>query len=458
MKKQVKLSETVESNINKSHFGRDFIWGVSTSAAQIEGAWNLDGKGISNWDQFATIPKVIANGDSPSISADFYHRFKEDIEIIKSLNISNFRFSISWSRLIPDGRGKVNEKGIDFYNQVIDYCIELNIEPWITVYHWDLPYSLEKMGGWSNREIIKWFEGYVTLCANSFGDRVKNWMVLNEPLVFTGAGYFIGKHAPGKKGFRNFLPAFHHTMLCQSLGIKVLKKILPNAEIGTTFSYTHVIPHSNSTRDKIAAEKADIILNKLCIEPLLGLGYPFDKLPVLKRMKKYMLDGDEELLMANPDFIGIQVYTREVVSHSIFVPYLQLKHIPAAKRTKNLTMMDWEIYPPAIYEAIRSLNKYDNIKKIIVTENGAAFKDDAHYGFIVDVERIQFLSENIKEVLRARQDGYKVDGYFVWSLMDNFEWTYGYKPTFGLVHIDYGTQKRTIKNSGLWYRDFLGDL
>src|SRR6185436_3817835 len=232
--------------LNKKHFGDNFQFGVSASALQTEGAWNKDEKGESNWDVFSKKKKKILHQHTPGIAADFYHRYEEDIEVIRSLNIPNFRFSLSWARLIPGGTGKINQKGIDFYNRVIDACIHRNIEPWITLYHWDLPQKLEEKGGWTNREILQWFEEYVSLAVRSFRDRVKYWMVLNEPMVFTGAGYFLGIHAPGKKGMKNFLPALHHAVLCQAAGLKIIKDEQPPAEVGTTFSCSHLTPYTNS--------------------------------------------------------------------------------------------------------------------------------------------------------------------------------------------------------------------
>jgi beta-glucosidase len=224
-------SDIHDSGLSKELFGDDFIWGVSTAAFQIEGAHNTDGKGESIWDNFSAKKGKILNGDKPNIACDFYNRYEDDIRLIKQLNIPNFRFSISWSRILPNGTGEVNQAGIDHYNKVIDYCIVQGIEPWVTLYHWDLPQALELKGGWANRQIIDWFANYVTICAKHFGDRVKNWMVMNEPSVFTGAGYFLGLHAPGKTGLKNFLPTVHHAVLSIVKGAKVLREILPEAHI-----------------------------------------------------------------------------------------------------------------------------------------------------------------------------------------------------------------------------------
>ena len=277
---------------NKTDFGEDFAWGISSSALQTEGAFNEDGKGLSIWDEFANKKSKIFNNDSPAVACNFYNNYKKDIALLKQLGIPHFRFSLSWSRILPNGTGNINQQGLDFYHNVIDTCIEFGITPWITLYHWDLPLELEKKGGWTNRNIIDWFQEYVEVCVNAFKNKVKHWMVLNEPMVFTGAGYFLGVHAPGKKGLGNFLSAMHHAVLCQAIGFKTIKKIQPDSEVGTTFSCSYITPHSASEKDKRAVAKIDALLNRAFIEPSLGLGYPTDTIPFLKKIKKYMRPGD----------------------------------------------------------------------------------------------------------------------------------------------------------------------
>ena len=440
---------------NKSNFGKDFIWGVSSSALQTEGASTVEGKGKSIWDEFSAGKNKILNNDSPTDACNFYSNYKNDIALIKQLGIPNFRFSISWSRIIPDGTGEVNQQGIDFYHNVIDTCIESGIEPWITLYHWDLPLALEKKGGWTNREIINWFQEYVSVCVKAYKHKVKHWMVLNEPMVFTGAGYFLGVHAPGRRGLSSFLASMHHAVLCQAIGYNTIKSIDANAEVGTTFSCSYITPNSNSAKDRHAASKIDALLNRAFIEPALGLGYPVETLPFLKKIKRYMHAGDEELMKADFDFIGIQNYTREVVSHTFYIPYLNAKLIPADKRKVYHTLMDWEVYPEAIYEMIKKYDGYKGIKKIIITENGASFPDEVINEKVDDKDRVHFLKSYLEQVLKAKQEGHKVSGYFVWSLTDNFEWAEGYRQRFGLIYIDFKTQKRLIKNSGYWYKEFL---
>lgn len=444
--------------LTRAAFGPDFQWGVATAAYQIEGAHDLDGKGESVWDRFTHTPKKIDNNDNGDRACDFYHKYPEDIELMRSMNIPNNRFSIAWSRVLPEGTGKVNEKGIDFYNRVIDTSLEKGVEPWVTCYHWDLPQALEDKGGWPSRDILGPFEEYVDLITRRFGDRVKKWMVLNEPAAFVGLGYFLGMHAPGRKGLKNFLPAIHHATLAQAEGGRIIRRNVPDAEIGTTFSAAHFMPKNEKKKmhHKSAARYA-AGFNRLFLEPALGLGYPIDTIPPLKRIKKFFEPGDEEKMVFDFDFIGLQNYTRDVIRHSLMIPFLWGKSVDPAKRPDHggITEMNWEVYPEGIYHLLKWMDGYPQIKKILVTENGCAFPDSLKDGRIQDTERKQFIQDYLGQVLRAKNEGVNVQGYFVWSFMDNFEWAEGYHPRFGLVRVDFETLERTIKDSGLWYRDFL---
>jgi len=440
----------------KNEFGDDFKWGVSTAAYQVEGAHNIDGKGPSIWDCFTQKKKKIFNNDNGNIACDSYHRYAEDISLIYKLNISNYRFSVSWSRVLPQGVGIVNHKGIDFYNRVIDFCLELGIEPWITLYHWDLPEALQKKGGWTNRDVIHWFSWYVDCCIKNFGDRVKHWMILNEPMVFTGAGYFLGIHAPGKKGLSSFLAAAHHAALCQAEGGRIIRSLRRDCKIGTTFSYSHIEPYRRyEEKDIKAATKVDALFNRMFIEPLLGMGYPTQQLKVMERIERFMYAHDEKMLAFDMDFIGLQNYTREIVRHAPLMPFVKAKIIKASKRNVQRTLMDWEVYPPSIYKALKRFESYPEIKEVIVTESGAAFDDMFEGEEVDDHKRVKFLQDHIAQVLLAKKEGVNVNGYFVWTLMDNFEWAEGFYPRFGLINVDFKTQKRTIKSSGRWYSQFL---
>jgi beta-glucosidase len=443
---------------DKSHFGDDFLWGVSTAAFQIEGSHDADGKGPSIWDVFTAKKGRVKSNHHARTACNFYSSYQTDINLIRKLNIPNFRFSISWSRLLPDGTGTVNPAGIAYYNRLIDYMLECGIEPWVTLYHWDLPHALELKGGWTNRESTDWFTEFTELCARTFGDRVKNWMVMNEPSVFTGAGYFLGVHAPGKRGITNYAKAVHHVTLATSAGARMLRMILPKANIGTTFSCTYIEPASDKKKDIAAAKRVDTLLNRTFIEPILGMGYPQADLPVLNKLNKYMLPGDSEKMAFDFDFIGLQCYTREVVRSSMLTPYIGAALVTAKKRKVPLiTEMQWEVYPPAIGHILKRFSQYEGIKKLIITENGAAFPDTLLNGEVNDTERTQYIQDHLNEILKAKNEGAKADGYFVWSLTDNFEWAEGYHARFGLIHIDFDTQQRTIKQSGRWYSRFLAN-
>jgi beta-glucosidase len=437
--------------IHSTDFGEDFIWGVASSAYQTEGAYLEDGKGMSIWDVFTAMP----GKESGHTACSFYHRYIQDIILMQYLNIKNFRLSISWSRIFPEGKGKLNEKGIEFYDQLIDFCLEQEITPWITLYHWDLPFNLELKGGWTNRDIVNWFTDYVEICVRKFSDRVKHWMMLNEPMVFTGAGYFLGVHAPGRKGLMNFLPAVHHAALCQGMGGRLIKSYKKDLQVGTTLSCAPIDPVDDSKMAREAAQRTDVLANRLFIEPLLGMGYPWDDWKVLMQIQNFMHAGDESLMQFDMDFIGLQNYTREVVKHSAVVPYLNARTIKASKRGVYHTSMDWEVYPQGIYRIVKQFDAYKKIKKIIVTENGAAFNDVVTDGHIHDFQRINFYKNYLRQLLRAKKEGCKVDGFFAWSFTDNFEWAEGFQKRFGLVYVDYPTQRRIVKDSGFWYKEFL---
>ncbi len=446
---------TGEKAINRNAFGNDFKWGVSVSAYQIEGAYDADDKSLSIWDVFTN--RKGYKGHNGNVACDFYNNYRSDLQLLKSLNVPNFRFSLAWPRIFP-AAGSYNSKGADYYNRIIDHCLELGIEPWVTLYHWDLPHYLEEKGGWANRDVVGRFEEYAERCARQFGDRVKHWMVLNEPLVFTGAGYYMGIHAPGKRGLRNFLPALHHAVLCQAQGGRILKELCPRAEVGSTFSCSHVEPYRNTEKDIIAAGKVDALLNRLFIEPALGLGYPFKELKILQRIEKFIKPGDEKLMAFDFDFTGIQNYTREVIKHSFFTPYLHASIVSAKSRKAPVTKMNWEIYPQSLYHVIKKYSAYQGVKKIYITENGAAFEDVLlQNGRINDLDRRSFIQDCVYQLYLAKNEGAKVNGYFIWSFLDNLEWSEGFHPRFGLVYVDFNSQKRIVKASGEWYRDFLAN-
>lgn len=437
-----------------ANFGR-FTWGVACAAYQCEGAWNADGKGISVWDTFANDAGNIKDHTNANTSCDFYHYYKKDIALLKSMNFGALRFSISWPRIFPNGTGEINVKGLDFYNRVIDSCIENGIEPWVTLYHWDLPQVLQDKGGWRNRDTVYAFCDYVRVCADAFGDRVKNWIVLNEPLSFSLFGYGIGIHAPGEIGINNFFHAAHHAALAQSLGGKTLRECLPNANIGTAISCSPIEPQDpNSKSDIRAARRLDAIMNRMFAEPLLGKGYPYTDASILHRIDKYIQADDEKLLAFDYDFWGLQYYFRVVVNGNRAIPILQSTRVSPQKLGNEITDMNWEVHPEGLYKILKQFSQYP-VKTLLVSETGAAFPDTVQGAAVNDTQRIKFYKEHLYWLLKAKSEGVKVDGMFAWSFTDNFEWAEGYRPRFGLVYVDYDTQSRIIKDSGKWFTSFL---
>lgn len=444
-------------HISGKDFGKNFKWGVAIAAAQNEGAPDADGKGKTIWDTFSNKRGHIKDGAKLTIACDFYHRYKDDLLLVKALGFSAFRLSISWARILPDGTGKINKDGLLFYHKVIDECLQLGLTPYVTLYHWDLPQELENKGGWTNYQVIKWFQRFVAVCAEAYGNKVKNWIILNEPFGFTTLGYMLGKHAPGKKGLTNYLPAIHHTAMAQAEGGRIIRKLVEHAHIGTTFSCSQIIPFSDKKEDLAAANRIDILMNRLFLEPALGKGYPvedsfkfLEKLQLQNKTWKYT-----ERLHFDFDFIGLQYYFPVVVKHNSYIPIVQATEVKPVTRKVPVTAMGWEINADSFYKTIKKIWLYGSVKEIIITENGAAFKDKIKDGVIDDAARIDYFDQHLKAVLKAKKEGVNIKGYFAWTLMDNFEWSEGYRARFGLVHVDLKTQLRTIKNSGYWWRDFL---
>ena len=441
--------------LNAADFGEDFTWGAACAAYQVEGAWNTDGRGPSIWDTFSHKRGRVHNNENADVACDFYHHYKEDIAMAASLNLDVFRFSLSWSRVFPEGTKKVNPKGVQFYHNVIETCKKHGLEPWITLYHWDLPQSLQDQGGWTNRAILDWFSSYVEFCTIEYGSKVKNWMVMNEPAAFVGLGYMLGYHAPGEKGPLNFLKATHHACLAMADGGRIIRKNVESANVGTTFSCSHVDAFRNEKKHNKAIKRIDALVNRLYIEPSLGLGYPYDGFPALKKIENYFEKGDQERLVFDFDFIGLQNYFRIVGKKAVWPPLVWAKEVPANKRDVPRNEMDFEVYPEGMYKILKQFSKYEGIKKIIVTENGVCYKDDLRDGKVHDEKRIQFFKDYLHSILKAKKEGVPIYGYFVWSLTDNFEWSEGYDPRFGLIYIDFATQKRYIKDSGYWFQQFL---
>jgi beta-glucosidase len=453
--------ETGYGRFGRDDFGPDFTWGVATSAYQVEGAWDADGKGPSIWDTFCRAKRgprrrsPIRDGSDGDVACDFYHRYRDDVALVAELGFGAKRFSISWPRVLPQGTGPVNRAGLDFYSRVVDECLARGVEPWITLFHWDLPQALEDRGGWSSRDVVGWFEEYVATVADALGDRVRRWMVFNEPVSFVLLGHLTGEYAPGGHSRRRFLGALHHVNLCQAVGARVLRERVPGAVVGTTHYLTDVRATGTTALHRRAATAADAFINRTYLEPNLGLGYPTDDCPFLAPVERFFRDGDEQAIRVDLDFLGVQYYTCLLAP---LRPVPGLWTIPDYARDplrSNTTALGWEITPEGLYDTLAKVHAYGRYPSLVITENGATEVDRVVDGRIHDARRLLYIQEHLAQVARARRDGLPLDGYFVWSLMDNFEWSDGYVPRLGIVHVDFDTQVRTPKDSARWFQRFL---
>ena len=442
-----------------SDFGSDFQWGVATAAYQIEGAWNVDGKGPSIWDTFThrrrwPVP-TVRTGENGDVACDFYRRYPEDVAMTAALGFGAKRFSISWPRVLPAGTGAVNPAGLDFYSRVVDSCLEHGLEPWITLYHWDLPEALHQRGGWPNRDIVGWFSEYTDVVASRLGDRVKRWMVFNEPMSFCAGGYLIGVSAPGIIGRHKFLASVHHVNLCQAASARVLRDRVPGAIVGTTHVTLPIRATGTTERHERARRSLDALMNRVYVEPNLGLGYPVADCAFLRPIERYLQPGDDSAVRVDFDFVGAQYYTR-VLAPPLPIPLVGALPYPRRDfRGYDVNVMGQTSQPDGIHESLARLNAYGRFPSIVVTENGTAVPDVLEGDRIPDWRRIDYYRRHLLEVLRAKREGMPIDGYFAWSLMDNFEWAEGYVPRFGLVHVDFATQQRRVKDSGIWFRELL---
>jgi len=438
-------------------FPKNFFWGTATAAYQIEGAWKEDGKGESIWDRFAHTPGKINNGDTGDVACDSYHRWREDIALMRAMNLNSYRFSISWPRVQPSGSGSANSKGIDYYSRLVDASLEARIRPMITLYHWDLPQALEDAGGWPNRDTASRFAEYVELVAHALGDRVSDWMLFNEPSAFVDLGHLEGTHAPGHKSLVAFLRASHTVNLAQGTSFRALKATRPSARVGTAFSMLACEPATNSEDDRLAAERAHAMTNLWFLEPALNGHYP-EALAFLPETVMRIESGDLDKIRAPLDFIGINLYYRAIVSAPRTLE--RLSHTQewlfpvkmAGGEQGPKTDFGWEIWPQALYDMVTRITRDFNRPVIEITESGCSYNDgpDAS-GVIRDTRRIGYHRQYLEALARAIADGADVRGYHAWSLMDNFEWAEGFNQRFGLAYVDFKTQQRTLKESGRWY-------
>jgi beta-glucosidase len=428
-------------------FPADFVWGVATSAFQIEGAAALDGKGLSNWDTFCRVPGAIADGSNGDVACDHYHRWSSDLDIVQNLGVDAYRFSLSWPRVQPTGSGAWNAAGLDFYDRLVDGLLERGVAPYLTLHHWDLPQALQDQGGWANRDTVHRFVDYARHVAARLGDRVASITTHNEPWVMATLGYETGIFAPGIKNRKLAMQAAHHLLLSHGLAMQALRADGCSSAVGIVLNLSPVQPASAVPDDIAAARLEDGRLLRWYMDPLFHGRYPQDVIDFLGADAPQVDAGDLAAIAQPMDFMGLNYYTRAVVSAQ--------GRWDVKQSGLELTDMGWEIYPQGLTELLLRLHRDYAVPPLFVTENGGAFKDALQDGRIHDSGRQQYIESHIAAVGEALRLGVPMVGYMVWSLLDNFEWASGYEKRFGIVHVDYETQTRTLKDSALWYREFI---
>jgi len=425
-----------------------FTWGVATSSYQIEGAATAGGRGPSIWDTFSRVPGAVINGDSGDVACDHYHRYNEDLDLIKWLGVNAYRFSIAWPRIFPQGAGSPNQAGIDFYDRLIDGALERGITPWPTLYHWDLPQALEDKGGWNSRATSERFAEYAHLMAEKFGDRVKNWTTLNEPFCSAWLGYLYGVMAPGIKDLQTAINASHHLLLGHGLATQAIRSVASDLRVGIVLNLTPAIPLKEN--DELAAKYADGFDNRWYADPVFKGSYPQD---IVEGFGKEVPihAGDMQSISAPLDFLGINFYTRQTVT--LDESAKPLPYRPVMVDGVERTAMGWEVHPESLTNIIMRVHRDYAPKEIYITENGSAWDDSVINDKVDDPHRVSYLERHLDAMLAAKAQGAPVNGYFAWSLMDNFEWAFGYSKRFGIVYVDYETQKRIPKSSAYYYRE-----
>jgi beta-glucosidase len=428
-------------------FPADFVWGVATSAYQIEGAAHEDGRADSIWDEFCRRPGAIRDGSNGDRACDHYHRFEADLDLVASLGITSYRFSISWPRVQPLGRGAWNEAGFAFYERLLAGLQRRGIAAHITLYHWDLPLALQTQGGWANRATAEAFRDYALEVARRFGDRAASIATHNEPWVVAILGHELGTFAPGEKSRRVAMQVAHHLLLSHGLAVQALRSAGCKAPLGIVLNQAPIYPATESESDRFKARLEDGLLVRWYMDPLLFGRYPEDVLAHLGDDAPAVADGDLDIISQPLDFLGINYYTRNVAVTG--------QEKVESRPSRPVTDMGWEVFPGGLSELLSRLHRDYPLPPVYIMENGAAYKDHPVGGRVVDSERISYLESHIGALADAVDYGVEVHGYFVWSLLDNFEWADGYSKRFGIIYVDYETEGRTVKDSGFWYRDFL---
>ncbi|NJP35384.1 GH1 family beta-glucosidase [Micromonospora thermarum] len=433
-------------------FPAGFVWGAATAAYQIEGAANEGGRGPSIWDTFAHTPGRTLRGDTGDTACDHYHRWESDLDLVAELGLTAYRLSLSWSRLQPAGRGPLNPKAIAFYRQLLAGLRERGVRPFVTLYHWDLPQPLEDAGGWPMRATAERFAAYAGRVVAELGDLADDWVTLNEPWCSALLGYGTGKHAPGRTSYPDAVAAAHHLNLAHGLAVLRMREQRPGIRVGVTHLITDVVPASSAPADLAAAARTDADNNLMFLDPVLRGGYPDTVYDLYARygLRELVRPTDEQTIATPIDFLGVNHYQQIIVSHDDAEPHLGAKAVPAEPATTSLR---WSVKPESLRNVLLRIATDYPALPLYVTENGASFDDHVdHRGQVVDPERIDYLRGYFQAAAQAVREGVDLQGYFVWSLMDNFEWAEGYSKRFGLIYVDYSTQRRTPKASAGWYR------
>lgn len=430
----------------------DFYLGTASAAYQIEGAVAEDGRGPSIWDAFVRVPGAIEGGDTGDLACDHYHRWREDVELMRQIGVNAYRFSIAWSRVLPAGRGQVSQAGLDFYSRLVDALLEAGITPFVTLNHFDLPQALQEQGGgWLRREVCEDFAAYADMAARALGDRVAHWTTFNEPWELAWQGYHTGEDAPGLRlGVDAALAASHHVYLSHGLGAQAIRASAPAAKVGIVLHINHVEPASDDPADVAAARRWEGCQNRWYLDPLFRGSYPADMLEVYGALAPEVRPGDMATIAQPLDYLGVNMYRRSVVAHGADLAPVNVRRVSPPG---EYTDMGWEVHPRGLYDMLTWVQRHYAPPLVFVTENGAAYNDPVSPdGRCHDERRVAYLREHLAQALAAREAGVPLGGYFVWSTLDNFEWAYGYKMRFGVIHVDYATQRRTIKDSGYFLR------
>ena len=432
----------------------NFLWGAATAAYQIEGAAKKGGRTPSIWDTFAETPGKIHNGDTGDIACNHYELLESDLDLMQEMGLKAYRFSISWSRVLPGPDNQINPEGIDFYNRLIDGLLARGITPFLTMYHWDLPQYLHEKGGWNSRESVDWFAEYTQVLINNFGDRIRYWITINEPHCIAWFGYYRGWFAPGITDLQTSLNVAHHLLLAHGTATQLIHSHIPHAIVGIAPGLTPVYPATQSPEDVAAAEFMHAYDIAWFLDPVFARGYP------IKALERFgitppILAGDMEIIGTPIDFLGVNFYLRQVIKSNPTSDFFGVDGVDTPGTP--VTGMGWEINSEALTDLLVKLSDEYPIKEIFITENGSAWPDELSNGEVNDENRLKYLRNHLAAVEKAIESGVPVHGYFAWSLFDNFEWTHGYSKRFGIVYVDYPTQARIIKSSGLWYSQHIKD-